>query len=190
MSRLYNSGYDKGPVQAKRVTTDTSAFAGILSTADDTVQKALDTLDNYTPSAPAASSVTVVVTGFDNNLSAADNTVQKALDTIDDLRGFKIVVNPQVDNYTLALTDAYKLVEMNKGTAVTLTVPKNAVVAFPIGTTICVIQKGAGLVTFAPVDGDVTILSYDSALSMLGQYAGATLTKVATNTWYLTGAIE
>lgn len=190
MGRLYDSGYDKGPAWAKRISLDTTNFDNNLDETDTDVQTAMETIDELVTGGGVASDVTVVTTSFDNNLSAADDDVQKALDTIDNLTGFKTVTNEQITDYTLVLTDAYKLIEMNKTTAVTLTVPKNSVVAFPIGTTIGVIQKGAGTVTISPVDVDVTILSLDAAADIIGQYAGATLTKVAVNTWYLTGAIE
>jgi hypothetical protein len=91
--------------------------------------------------------------------------------------------------YTLALTDNGKLVDMDKATAVTLTVPKNAVVAFPIGTSIAVRQKGAGQVTIAPVDGDVT-LNYPDGLKTTNQYAMAQLIKIAINTWQVYGSLE
>jgi hypothetical protein len=91
--------------------------------------------------------------------------------------------------YTLALTDNGKLVDMDKATAVTLTVPKNAVVTFPIGTSIAVRQKGAGQVTIAPVDGDVT-LNYPDGLKTTNQYAMAQLIKIAINTWQIYGSLE
>ena len=99
--------------------------------------------------------------------------------------GDNITLNEQLADYTLVLTDVNNLIEMNKGTAVTLTVPANADVAFPTGATVGVIQKGAGQVTIEAVSG-VTINSKDGLL-LTGQYAGATLTKVATDTWYLNG---
>jgi hypothetical protein len=52
-----------------------------LSASDNTVQKALDTLDDH---AHASTELSVTTTGFDGVLSAADDTVQKALVTIDD----------------------------------------------------------------------------------------------------------
>jgi len=78
---------------------------------------------------------------------------------------------------------------MNKATALTLTVPKNSSVAFPIGTTILIRQKGAGKVTIAPVDGDVTINNSDG-LKTTNQYAVATLIKVDTNVWTAFGSLE
>jgi hypothetical protein len=107
----------------------------------------------------------------------------------DTLYGGGLLINEQTDTYALVLSDASKLVDMNKGTAVTLTVPKNAVVAFPIGTTLLVRQKGAGQVTIAPVDGDVTINNPDG-LKITNQYGMANLIKVAENTWTAYGSLE
>jgi hypothetical protein len=45
MGRLWGAGYDKGPFLADRVEVDTSMFSGNLGPLDDTVQKALETLD-------------------------------------------------------------------------------------------------------------------------------------------------
>ena len=72
------------------VATVTTGFDGNLSTADDTVQKALDTLDNLVipvggTDDQTGSEVLVTTTGFNNNLSGADSNVQLALDTLDDL---------------------------------------------------------------------------------------------------------
>jgi flagellar basal body rod protein FlgF len=78
---------------------------------------------------------------------------------------------------------------MNKGTACTLTVPKNSAVAFSIGTTIAIRQKGAGQVTIAPVDGDV-ILNYPVGLKISNQYGIASLIKIDTNIWSVIGSLE
>lgn len=100
-----------------------------------------------------------------------------------------IAINEQTEDYTLVFSDNGKIVDMNKGTAVTLTVPKNSVVAFPTGTIIAIRQLGAGQVTIAPVDGDVTIV-YPEGLTTTGQYAMAAIVKVAENTWSATGSLE
>lgn len=89
-------------------------------------------------------------------------------------------------SYTLALTDSSKLITLDNGSAITLTIPPSSSVAFDVGTQILVEQLGAGVVTFAPGSG-VTLLSYDSNLSLAGQYAGATLIKLATDTWTIQG---
>lgn len=41
----FNSGWDPGQIPASSISSDTTNFDNNLSTADDTVQKALETLD-------------------------------------------------------------------------------------------------------------------------------------------------
>jgi hypothetical protein len=99
---------------------------------------------------------------------------------------FASTPNAQTDSYTLVLADARKTVTINKATAVNLTVPPNADVAFPIGTKIPVEQLGAGQITFVAGTG-VTINSLAGNLKISGQYGAAVLTKHATNVWTLSG---
>ena len=70
--------------------------------------------------------------------------------------------------------------------AVTLTIPPNGAVAFPIGTTITIEQGGAGEVVPAAADG-VTINRRGNVTKTAGQYAVALLTKVEGDAWTLTG---
>ena len=90
---------------------------------------------------------------------------------------------------TLALSDAYSFQNCGNAAAQTITVPLNSSVAFPIGTTINFAQIGAGQVDFAATGG-VTILSKLGNLKISIQYAGATLTKTATDTWLLVGDLS
>lgn len=88
--------------------------------------------------------------------------------------------------YTLVLADAGKLVTLTNGSAVTMTVPLNSSVAFPVGTQIDLFAGGAGQVTVAATGG-VTINSKDNNLALSSQYSPATLVKTATDTWFLVG---
>jgi hypothetical protein len=97
-------------------------------------------------------------------------------------------LNTQTDSYTLALSDAYKLVSMNKATANNLTVPPNSSVAFTVGTRIDVGQYGAGQTTIVAGSG-VTIRSAGGKLKLSGQYSGGTLQKIAADEWWLFGDI-
>ena len=99
---------------------------------------------------------------------------------------FRMTINEQTDSYTLVLTDESKLVDMNKGTANTLTVPPNSSVAFAVGTRILIRQKGAGQTTLT-AGGGVTINSSDAALKIYKQYGVAVLIKIATDTWNAEG---
>ena len=91
-------------------------------------------------------------------------------------------------SYTLALTDAGKMIAVNSSSAATVTIPTNASVAFPVDTEIEIAQFGAGVVSIAGASG-VTIRSVDSMVSLSGQYAVAALKKINTNEWLLAGAL-
>lgn len=89
--------------------------------------------------------------------------------------------------YTLVLTDAGKHVMLDNASAIALTVPDNATVAFPIGTKITVEQSGAGAITVG--GAGVTFHSLGSDLTTAGQYAVITLLKKATNIWLVYGGL-
>ncbi len=99
-----------------------------------------------------------------------------------------ITTNRQTASYTLVLSDADKLLEMNVGSANNLTVPLNSSVAFATGTQILLAQYGAGQTTIVATSG-VTIRSNGAKLKLNAQYSGATLVKIAENEWYLFGDI-
>lgn len=92
-------------------------------------------------------------------------------------------VNAQTGTtYTLALTDRDNLVTLNNASPITLTIPANATVAFPVGTEIIVTGIGAGLVTVAAAGG-VTINNPTNASLVLARYMVARLVKTGGNTW-------
>ena len=101
-----------------------------------------------------------------------------------------ITLNTQTGDYTLVLGDAGKCMIMNKATALTLTVPKHSSVAFPVGTVILMIQYGAGTLSVAPVDGDVSIVSADTLTDLYDQYSCAAIIKIvdgSPDVWQLGG---
>jgi hypothetical protein len=95
-------------------------------------------------------------------------------------------VNSQTGTtYTVALADAWALIELTNAGAIALTIPTNATAAFPIGTEIRIAQGGAGAVTIS--GAGVTFQSRGGLLSTAGQHAVVTLVKVATDTWRVYG---
>ena len=96
-------------------------------------------------------------------------------------------------DYTAVLDDQYQvLVPMNKATAVAFKIPTNASVAFPVGTAITILNKGAGLCTISAVTpGTTTVLSAGAvaASPTLAQYKTAVCIKTATDVWYVAGGI-
>lgn len=109
-------------------------------------------------------------------------------DTFASKSGVALTLNAQTASYTLVLADQGKSVEMGVAGANTLTVPPNASVAFPTGTTILVVQTGAGQTTLTPGSG-VTINS-TPGLKLRAQWSAATLVKRATNTWLAFGDLS
>jgi hypothetical protein len=103
------------------------------------------------------------------------------------------VATDQTADYTTVLTDQYQtVVPMNKATAIAFKIPTNASVAFPVGTTITILNKGAGACTIsATTSGTTTVLSAGAtaASPTLAQYKTAVCIKTATDTWYVVGGI-
>jgi hypothetical protein len=97
-------------------------------------------------------------------------------------------------DYTAVLADQYQVLEvMNKATAIAFKLPTNASVAFPVGTAITILNKGAGVCTISAVtSGTTTVLSAGAvaAAPTLAQYRTAVCIKTATDTWYVSGGIQ
>lgn len=98
-------------------------------------------------------------------------------------------INEEAAAYQLALSDAQGLVRITNAGAVALTVPDNATVAFPIGTSILIVQGGAGQVTITPAGG-VTVNSAGAKLKLTAQHSTAALVKVAADEWIASGDLS
>ena len=98
-----------------------------------------------------------------------------------------VSVNPQTSsNYTTVLGDANQLVTLSYATACTFTIPTNASVAYPTGTTLSVIQLGTGQITLTPASDAVTI-DTPSSLTSRAQYSTIAVAQVSANVWVATG---
>ncbi|HEX4432846.1 MAG TPA: hypothetical protein VHZ96_26470 [Frankiaceae bacterium] len=96
-----------------------------------------------------------------------------------------ITSNAQTDTYTLVLADAGKVVEGNKATAFTITIPPVSSVAFPVGTVLEIFQLGAGQLTVAAGVG-VTLHAPFGAKTA-AQYSSIGLRMRANDEWCLSG---
>jgi len=83
----------------------------------------------------------------------------------------------------LSLRDT--LVECNSSSAFTITIPANSTTAYPIGTSIDLLQVGTGQITVAGAAG--VTLNGTPGLKLRSQYSSATLFKRATDTWIIMG---
>lgn len=98
-----------------------------------------------------------------------------------------IGTNVRTSSYTLALSDQSKVIEYSSSTVGTITVPTNAVAAFPIGTYIVVLQTGVGQATISPSAG--VTLNYTPGNKTRTQWSMATLIKRSADSWVLAGDV-
>ena len=152
----------------------TTAAAGTFTTLQATSMDSTP-IGGSTPA--AATFTTLAATG---NTTLEGTAVAK--------QGMPIVTEAGTTK-TFALTDIGSYIVTTNASTVTITVPPNSSVAFPVGSEIVVFQSGAGQVTFA-AGGGVTIRSKDSNLKLTGQYSSGTLKKIATDEWHLIGDLS
>lgn len=95
--------------------------------------------------------------------------------------------NSKTANYQLLISDRGKQVLMN-GTSLTLTIPANGTVAFPLGTTIMVVNSNATSLTVAITTDTMTLANSTTTGSRtVAQNGLATLTKVGASNWLIAG---
>ena len=128
----------------------------------------------------SAATVGTLVTGVKNNTtyrwngtSWATYTQQKVID---------LTLARKTDSYTLVAADNGQVVEMNKATANTLTVPSGV---FTIGQQVLVTQYGAGQTTIA--GAGVTLRSDGGKLKINSQYSSATILFISATEAYVFG---
>ena len=91
-------------------------------------------------------------------------------------------------DYTLtSLTERDNMIELNSSSPITLSVPTDATLNFPIGTTIDLLRVGTGTVTVAAVTSGTTTINATPGFKLRAQWSSATLMKRAANTWVLLG---
>lgn len=128
----------------------------------------------------------------DGTLTFADGTTQVTAASFDP----NIVVNTQTGTtYTLATSDAQKLVTCSNAAAITVTIASNSVNPLPTGTTISISQYGAGQVTIVGASSPtaVTIVSTAGTPSQPKtrvQYSTISLIQTSTNNWLAVGDLQ
>lgn len=142
----------------------------------------------------SASTIVLDVDTTNQRVGVGKNNPTTALDVVGVITASTGVVTPiqrntQTTSYTLALSDASKMVEVavTSPSTATVTVPLNTSVAFPVGAQILIAQTGTGTVSIAAAGGVTINYRTGLGLNLNGQWAIATLVKRATDTWILFG---
>jgi len=91
-------------------------------------------------------------------------------------------------SYTLVLTDSGKHVIFTGGSTATLTVPTNSSVAFPVGTTLLVVNDNSGNLTISGAGVTFQLANGATGNRTVATKGLATCLKTATDTWYVSGA--
>ncbi len=107
--------------------------------------------------------------------------LQTALDTKNDSI---ISVDTQTNDYTLALTDINKVIDMNKATSISLIIPPNSSIPIPVGSLFYPRRIGIGALTFVQGSG-VTVTPTSGYLVDPAVNIMMTLRKTGTDTWDL-----
>jgi hypothetical protein len=149
-------------------TLQATAIAGtntltLPATSNDTLvgKATTDTLTNKTLTSPVINGATIGTSIINLTLNAQTGTT-----------------------YTPVLADNGKLVTLSNASAITLTVPTNASVAYATGAQINIQAIGAGQVT---VVGDTGVTVNGTGTALRAQWSAATLVKLGTDSWTLIG---
>lgn len=96
--------------------------------------------------------------------------------------------NEQTANYQMVLADRGKSVVMN-GTSLTLTIPANGTVAFPVGTVVIIVNLNVTALSIAITTDTMTLAnSTTTGTRTLARNGMATLVKIASTSWLISGA--
>lgn len=161
-----------------------------INTATLNVSDNIIVLNNDVTGSPSENAGIEVERGTSTNVLVRWNETDDCWEFTNDGTKYERIVgdtltSAQTAAYTLVLADRSKMVEMSVASGHNLTVPTNSNVAFPVGTTITVLQTGAGQTTIAGQSG-VTI-NATPGLKLRAQWSSATLIKRATDTWVALG---
>ena len=94
--------------------------------------------------------------------------------------------NQTATSYTLVIGDQGKMVNCDNASAITVTVPPNSSVNFPIGAEIGITQVGAGQVSVAP-GAAVSVTGADAEVKTRVKYSSALITQTGTDHWLVVG---
>ena len=166
----YNDGAAKHSGLVRDVSDDEwKLFKGVTSEPTTTVNFGQGSLDNLEL----------------NNLVAAGVVFTDGTQTKEGVQSRTPII-AKTDSYTLsALTERDSLIEVAKATATTITIPTDATLNFPIGTSLDILQTSTGQVTIAGAAG-VTV-NATPGLKLRTTWSSATLFKRAANTWVVYG---
>jgi hypothetical protein len=191
------ANFNDGTYQHSGLVRDSSAgtwklFKGVTDEPTTTVNFAQGSLDALSVGALSATSITVgdvsnTEFGYLNGVTSAIQTQLDSKASTTALTDATLATfSTKTASYTVALADQGNVVEVDSSSPTTVSIPLNSAVAFPIGCSIDVFQKGTGQVTIGKTDASIVVYN-TPGLKFRDRYSMATLTKRDTNTWIVSG---
>ena len=176
-------GYNDGAAKHSGIVRDVSddkwkLFKGVTSEPSTTVNFGQGSLDNLAVAALEATTVTP-----SSGVVFSDGTQTK--------EGVpsRTPIIYKTANYTLsAASERDSLIEVDSTSPVTITIPTNSAVPYPVGTTLDILGTNTGLITIAG-DTGVTV-NATPGFKLRNQWSTCTLLKRAENSWVVYGDLK
>lgn len=176
-------GNNKYYTDARAVAANSSAIATAKAEA---IADATAQVNAVIASAPAALNTLDELAAALNDDANFATTVTNSL--AQKVNSFTPITN-RTASYTLSsLSERDSLIEVASSSATTITIPSDATLNFPVGTSLDILQSSTGQVTIAGAGG-VTV-NGTPGLKLRSQWSTATLFKRAANTWLVMGDLS
>ncbi len=170
------ANYNNGTYQHTGLVRDASTnkwrlFTGVVAEPTTVVDFANATSD----------SLELGTLEVDTQITFADGTTQTTAG-VPSLTQF----STKTSSFTLdSIAAKDSVYEVNSSSAVTVTIPANADLAWPIGASVDILQVGTGQVTISPAAG--VTLNYTPGNKLRTQWSSCTILKRGTNSWVVYG---
>lgn len=150
--------------------------------------------------ADATSQVNAVIASAPGALNTLDELAAALGDDANYAASITTALAGKVDSYTpivektasytlTSLTERDDLIEVNSTSPCVISIPEDATVNYPVGTSLDILQTNTGEVSIAPVSGTVTV-NATPGLKLRTRWSSATIFKRAANTWVVYGDLK
>lgn len=182
------------------MTTDGSGnlgFSSVVSTGSSNTFTAAQTFRaaNAVRSEAASTQDAIVIAGRSGGTSSYAATLtpttlsaNRTVTIPDETFTVGYIGAPQSTNTTVAASDAGKHIYFTGGSTATLTVNTNSTTAIDVGTVILVVNNNSGNLTISGAGVTFQLANGATGNRTVATKGMATMLKVATDTWYVSGA--
>ena len=188
------------------VTAASLGLGNVTNTADadkpvSTAQATAIAAAQAAAIADATSQVTAVIASAPGALNTLDELAAALGDDANYAASITTALAGKVDSYTpivqktasytlTSLTERDDLIEVDSASACVISIPTDATLDFPIGTSLDILQTGVGEVSIAAVTPGTTTINATPGLKLRTRWSSATIFKRAANSWVVYGDLK